>query len=974
MNKFKLFLAGMAMTGAVAANAQTALFDFEAGVAGFGSEGWGKTITSEANPYSCGNTSAKCAKIVTEGYGVAGWGGAIALDQYVLAVDVFTFNDAQIRCNADYENGADLYASTIGKKWTTLYFDFRTKLSKAASSVCLGVAGEGGTCFIDNIRLVSEVGGNYDCEPMPAKADLDYTFGRLQIGGGGFVSGVVSVPGKVKLARTDVGGAYKWDAQNCEWKQMFDFISKSNVGLLSVEAMAVDPANTDNMYFLCGCQYYSGAKTSVLYTKDGGKTFKEAEVTNVPLYVHGNGDGRNAGERIAVDPNNGDIVMAGGRAGAPVIVSTDGGKNWKPLATFPNVYTTKVNWPQWENNSQATTENTCGVVAIVFDETSKLANGNTGRIFVGVSKTGGDNVFVTEDGGATWAPVAIDNSLHVVRMKMNGAGNLIVTMANKCWGATAGKIYSYNVATGSAKDISPSNFACSEVAIKSTDPNYMVTSTNNTWAPQAWDNGKSANGDIIYVTKDGGATWTSLQNKMELTNNGVTWVPGYALHWCGGICLDPADENKASFTSGNGIWSCNNIWEILDKPTAKPVFYFDVQGVEETVPLDMISIPGKAPMSVIGDYTGFVHESVAEYAPIHDPAPGTTYGIGYAALNSDVIARVCASEYEAQNSYITTNGGQSWKSMGNLAAYHVGFNADGTKMFICTKAGELKVSADNGASWKATSITANAGYVIGDPVNSDVIYATTHELIDGWKDNTTFYVSTDGGATFTKGASSEMNKFYRITVVPGKAGLVYLPNPSTGLMVSTDFGKTFTTNAGMKKCDGIGVGKGLTDDSYTLYAFGDNGEQEGYFRSTDEGKTWQLTNDNQHVFGGLGNGGFIIGDANAFGRFYVGTTGLGIVYADETASFEAPVYQCVGGNASGVEEVVADVANGLSVYPNPTSGSFSLNENGQLVVMNALGSVVFNGSYVAGSEIGGNLPAGIYVAHINGNVQKIVKK
>ena len=416
MERLKLLLTGMAVFGAVATNAEALLYDFEGGVGTFGGEGWGQTVTSEDNPYSCGNTSAKCVKIATEGYGVAGFSGNLDITTKVLAVDVFSYTDVAIRCNSSYET--DLTQSVPAKVWTTLYYDFRNLVTAPATSICFGVSGETGVCYVDNIRLVDAVGSTYNCEPLSnIAADLDYTFGRVQIGGGGFVSGLVSVPGKVKLARTDVGGAYKWDASNCEWKQLFDFVSKANIGLLSVEAMAVDPNNADNMYFLCGCQYYSDQKTSVLYTNDGGATFKEAEVTNVPLYVHGNGNGRNAGERIAVDPNNGKIIMAGGRAGSPVIISTDGAATWKPLTSFPNVYTKSIKWPSWVDNLQETTENENGVVAIVFDETAKLANGNTGRIFVGVSKSGDDNIFVTEDGGATWKAVSINNSLMPVRMK-----------------------------------------------------------------------------------------------------------------------------------------------------------------------------------------------------------------------------------------------------------------------------------------------------------------------------------------------------------------------------------------------------------------------------------------------------------------------------------------------------------------------------------------------------------------------------
>lgn len=971
MERMKLLLAGMAVSGVVAANAQTTLYDFESGKGSFGGEGWGQTITSVDNPYNCGNTSAKCVKVETEGYGVAGFSGPVAIDKKILAVDVFSYVDAMIRCNESYKN--DLKQSVKGRVWTTLYFDFTGLVSGPASAVSLGVDGESGTCFIDNIRLVDAVGDTYDCDQADLKADLDYTFGRVQIGGAGFVSGLLSVPGKIKLARTDVGGAYKWNPSNCEWVQMFDFVSKANIGMLSVEAMAVDPNNVDHMYFLCACRYYSGQKTAVLSSTDGGKSFKEVELTNLPFFADGNGDGRNAGERLVIDPNNANILFCGSRLGTPLVTSTDGGATWTKVASFPDVYDAQHPWPWDQSPKYPSTSNKNGVCALAFDA-DMVSGGKTTRIYAGVSKTG-DNVFVSEDGGATWKSVKIDGTLIPIRMKVVN-GELLITMADKHWGASAGKIYRYNPTTGVATDISATKLACSDIVVKPSDPNYMVTATNNTWYTQKFANGeKGGEGDLIFVTKDGGKTWVSLQDKMLLNNNDVTWVTGSSMHWCGGICIDPNDENKASFTSGNGIWSCNNIWEVLENADAKPIIYFDVQGVEECVPLDMLSIEGKAPMSVIGDYTGFVHENVAEYAPIHKPSPGTTYGIGYAAKNPNIIARVSASEYAAQNSYITLDGGATWENMGNVAAYHVGFSADGKKMFICTKNGALKVSTDNGATWGATSITSGASYVIGDPENADVIYATTKTQKDGWIDITTFNVSTDGGKTFTSIEEMEFNSYSRITVVPGHEGLVYIPASSKGALVSTDYGKTFTQVPGLTSCDGIGVGKGLTAGSYTLYAFGNNGMTEGYFRSTDEGKTWLMTNDSKHNFGGLGNGQFIIGDMNTFGRFYVGTTGMGIVYADETSNFEAPVYKCyTEGSVSSVEDVVAEAEDVLVVSPNPTVGSFSLNEDGQLVIVNTLGAVVFSGEYVAGTEIGDNLPAGIYVARINGKVQKIVKQ
>lgn len=955
MGKLRLLLAGTAALGAIAANAaETVLYDFENGVGSFGGGGWGQTITLIDNPYSCGNTSSKCVQIDTKDYGIGGANGSFDIKNKVVAIDAFSYSDASVRCNESYNT--DLYSPLKAKVWTTLYFDFRNAsgANSTASMLAFGAAGETGSLIIDNIRLVDEVGSTYDCDAMPTQPDVDYTYGRLQIGGGGFVSGLLSVPGKLKLARTDVGGAYKWDASNCEWKQMFNFVSENNVGLLSVEAMAVDPQNTDNMYFLCGCMYYSSQLTAIVYTKDGGKTFKTAEVSNIPLFVHGNGDGRNAGERIAVDPNNSDIIYCGGRVGTPLIMSTDGGKTWNKVSSFPDVYTSSTTWPSWGSTTYPTTANANGVCAVAFDG-DKTSGGKTSRIYVGVSTTG-DNVYMSEDGGSTWKSVTINSNLMPVRMKVVD-GELLITMADKCWGASSGKIYRYNPTTGSATDISATTSACSDIIVKPSDHNYMITSTNNTWVPQAWDNGQSANGDIIYVTKDGGKNWTSLDGKMVLTNNGVTWVPGYALHWCGSICIDPDNENKASFTSGNGIWSCNNIWSILSDETCKPEIYFDVQGVEETVPFEVVSVPDGDVYSVIGDYTGFRHLSVSEYAAIHYPSPGTSHGIAYAGSNTKVLARVSASEYSAQDSYYTTDGGSSWKSMGNTSAYSVALSADGKTVVTANKTVKYGTL---GGSLSAASGPSAATYVAADPVNSNYFYAGEKDAI---------YVSKDGGKTFTS-CFTKNGDYVRMCTVPGEEGVVYVP-ATDGAYVSTDFGATFTKLSGLTLCKAIGAGKG--NNGYNLYAWGSNGTYTGILRSEDKGATWEVIADDQHQFGGLGNGKFIVGDWNVPGRYYMSTTGMGIVYGDETANFKSPVYSCyTQTNCSDPNFTQLVAADALVVTYN--LNTFSLNESGSLTLVNALGATVYAGNYEAGSEIGANLPTGIYIAHINGKTQKVVKK
>ena len=78
-----------------------------------------------------------------------------------------------------------------------------------------------------------------------------YDWDTLEIGGGGFVSSIVTGQKEMYL-RTDVGGAYRYDYDKNEWVQLMGFINDEDRGLLSVKGMAIDPTDDMTAYFLCG--------------------------------------------------------------------------------------------------------------------------------------------------------------------------------------------------------------------------------------------------------------------------------------------------------------------------------------------------------------------------------------------------------------------------------------------------------------------------------------------------------------------------------------------------------------------------------------------------------------------------------------------------------------------------------------------------------------------------------------------------
>jgi photosystem II stability/assembly factor-like uncharacterized protein len=954
-------LAGL-LIGSAAVNAETiSLYDFE-NQKKFDGTGYNVAITVEQNPYACGNESAYCNKFVSSNYGMKGFQNTYDLSKYIVAMDVYAYYDVTVRCKHNAAD-KDIYQQCPARKWTTLYFDFRSVANASQPGlVYIGGCTSGAvTFYVDNIRLVTEKTNPYNCDPAPEKMDVDYTYSRLPIGGGGFVSGVVSdVATGVKYARTDVGGAYKWTPSSCSWRQLLDHVTEADLGMLSVESVAADPQNANNVYLLCGCDYFSGQKTAVLYSRDGGITFHEANLTSMPFFVNGNANGRNNGERLAVDPNNGKVLLAGSRVGTPLAKSIDGGINWTPVTSLPKVYTSMKPWPYGGKVLYGTTDNYNGVSAVVIDGSKRLANGNSARLFVGVSQIDTLNVYRSDDGGDTWNAIkGLPTQYVPVRMKMDSDHNLLLVLDKEKTGGGRGGIYRYNPETGAVTDITPdTSFAYGDVEASPDDANKLVASTLGLYYPQIWDNGHTSYGDEVYTSTDGGKTWRSLMRKLRMTSNGVKWNQGSSMHWCGSLCFDPIDHNKVSFCSGNGIYTCNNIW-----CEGNPIFYFDVKGLEETVPQDLISVPGGNLVSVVSDYTGFLHTDVDSFPDILRPTGGSTLGVAYAGLNPQVMARV-----SDQKGFYSEDAGLTWTSMDSAAANKVAISADGSTLVITFK-GLLRYSVDKGATFTACKGGSGVSYVAADPVNSSYFYAVAKNKI---------YISKDGGRTFADSSALTNNGNTRISVVPGHEGLIYAPCGGAGLWVSADHAATFSKLPRLRGCTAVGNGVGKEGQSYVLYVWASDSSHVGLFRSEDQGSTWQIINDERHHFGGPGNGHFVVGDQNHYGRFYMSTVGMGIVRGDVSSDYVAPEWPCFVDDSpcatTGVQTVAATIGNSVSVTPNPFATTFAMDASGDYMVLNVLGSVIERGHYASGARMGSSWPAGIYFVRINGEVLKVVKR
>ncbi len=185
-----------------------------------------------------------------------------------------------------------------------------------------------------------------------------------------------------------------------------------------------------------------------------------------------------------------------------------------------------------------------------------------------------------------------------------------------------------------------------------------------------------------------------------------------------------------------------------------------------------------------------------------------------------------------------------------------------------------------GTSWSASSGIPAGAIVESDRVDPKVFY--------GFKSGK-FYVSTDGGASFTASAATGLpsGDSVRFKALPGVKGDVWLAGGASdaayGLWHSTNGGTSFTKLSDVEQADTIGFGKAAPGASYqALYTSAKIGGVRGIFRSTDQGATWTRINDDAHQWGWTGAA--ITGDPRVYGRVYVATNGRGVIYGDSSDS------------------------------------------------------------------------------------------
>ncbi|WP_291911931.1 RICIN domain-containing protein [Chitinophaga sp. CB10] len=734
---------------------------------------------------------------------------------------------------------------------------------------------------------------------LPAAVQAQsYQWKNVQIRGGGFVTGIIYSLAQQNLvyARTDIGGAYRWDPVNKVWIPLSDsFASGDDFGVVS---MAADPSDANRVYMATGLYTQSwGAQGAIYSSTNKGATWTR---NSLPIKLGGNEDGRSAGERLQVDPNLGSILFLGSSTDG-LWKSTNYGASWSKVNSFP-VSSSPVG--------------SGGIAFVLFDKTSSSAGAATQTIYVGVMQKG-TNLYKSTDGGASWSaiPGQPTNLMpHQAARGSNGIIYLSYSDANGPNNVSTGAVWKLNPANNTWTNITPSSAqgGYGGISVDAQNPNHVIVSTLDRWYPR----------DEVYRTTDGGANWTALLANATWDHSLAAYAAQSNPHWLGDVDIDPFNTSNAWFVTGYGVYNSNNLGA---NPTN---WIFQANGLEETAALELISPPSGAPLiSALGDIDGFKHDNLdaSPAAGRLSPLYGTNTSIDFAQNAPTFMAR---THYNAGANYgaYSTDGGSSWTAFssapaGTTGGGNIAISADGNRIVWAPQgASAIYYSTNRGASWTASSGIPAGLKPVADRVNAQKFYA--YDMVNG-----RVWVSTNGGASFSIQATGlpavpdYQAWLARIRTVFGVEGDIWLANPG-GLYRSTNSGTSFTKLNNIQSATAVAFGKAAPGQTYpAVFVVGTINNTYGFYRSDDIGATWTRINDAQHQYGTVT---IITGDPRVYGRLYLGGTGRGIIYGDmqSTSSVvSGGTYRVVARHSNQVMDVVgAATSDGAQVNQWPASG------------------------------------------------------
>ncbi|MEO5712844.1 MAG: immunoglobulin domain-containing protein [Luteolibacter sp.] len=476
----------------------------------------------------------------------------------------------------------------------------------------------------------------------------------VPLGGGGYVTGLVSNSnGSAIYCRSDVGGAFRWspaaDGINGTWISLSDTMvpygTAGASGLMSVDGIGTDPNNADRVYVGAGSQYTSALR-GIFSSADRGGTWIQINTT---IRMAGNGSYRACGERLAVDPNDSNIVWYGSVLDG-LQKGVKSGDSWT--------------WTQIPAASVPFGLANAGVTFVVCDK-----NGTSTITYAGVNDATVGGVYRSSDGGTTWSKVTGASLLAPRRAQITGNGTLYVS------GGTAGVA---KLTRGGTLEILPSPTASITYHGVAVDPNDATG--NTVYIAEA----QSGSGKL-WRSNNGGASWfaqgttfnegpVTSSNHARREPDGTPSMTGYWFGSTATLLVNPANSNELWLGDFFGVSRTGNAQAMGTNPGA---WWYTLQkGQEETVVLDIKTSPsGPQLMTGVSDVGGFryadttVRPSGAGGNSFRNLSGGNNTGLDFSESDPNVWARGwVASSGSTGSGAVSSDGGLTWLKFGQIAA------------------------------------------------------------------------------------------------------------------------------------------------------------------------------------------------------------------------------------------------------------------------------------------------------------------
>lgn len=735
----------------------------------------------------------------------------------------------------------------------------------------------------------------------PAQGQGSWT--NVKFGGGGYVPGLVFHPTSpdVLYARTDMGGAYRWNAAGATWVPITDGFGAAETFFHGSESMALDPNDDRRVYMSTGMYLSDQADARLYISTDRGDSWSHV---NLPFSAASNAQGRAVGERLMVDPNDSAILFYATRT-TGLWKSADRGQTWQQVASLS---THKMSKAQIE---AVFWSGVVGVEQVIFDTSTRGTGTPTQTIYTAVAPDYAAvaglqfSMYKTTDGGASWTgiptPVTGYHIPHMVRAK-DGMMYVAFTQGTGPGASGSAALYKFDGSnwtllksyTSSAPG---TGYGMGGLSVSGSGASTRIAlGVTNSW-------GNYEGQPVVQLSDDAGATWREISALSPHEGLKDGWSG-----WVDDVEIDPNNPERVLHVHGGGVWETRNA------SAPKPTWTNFTVGLEETATLQLTTPPPGASYKILnssGDIGIHVHTDLAA-PPVRGPkgyfVNGNSADVAWS--ESSYIAAIGVSMWDRPNvgGVYSTDSGLTWTA---FPANH----PDGLKNqsvesnLVVTRPGHIvwapsravpAYTTNHGASWTYTNLPAlveNSYRLAADRQNPKRVYA--YDSGGGWwRQAPKFYYSTDGGKTFTVssqfaalGARPEFFHNASLAVNPKAEGDVWLADAHS-IFHSTDGGVTWkklevtgsiwgsrptTEWPEVYGATALALGKAPPGASYSasLYLVGVIQGVWGVHRSDDAGVSWQRINDDKHQFGGIG---VIAADQNIVGRVYIGGSGRGILF------------------------------------------------------------------------------------------------